>query len=303
MPIQQSDWDDELSILSAENVNFALETAGLGSRFAAVMIDLLLQGLAITLLLIAGSYFVIYFLPDVSTWSRWVLSVSIGVGLFVFFLLTYGYYFFFEWLWDGQTPGKRWLGLRALQTSGMPLTAWAAMTRNLFRIVDFLPIFYGIGGVVAWLNPHNRRIGDLIAGTVVTRERRAGKSAPILDIAAASAAVLASGSTPDAAVPESTAIAGTMPAPAAAAPVEPPDEAPPMDANVVALLARLNAQDYELIQEFLTRRDALAPIVRERLGQSLATRISTKLGEPMPDVVEPFLEAVDAALQRARQGN
>src|SRR5687768_1647715 len=107
MSTQQSDWDDELSILSAENVNFALETAGLGSRFAAAMIDMTLQALTLILLLIVALYFVSYFIIDFSNWSRWALSIGAAIGLLILFLILYGYYFFFEWLWDGQTPGKR----------------------------------------------------------------------------------------------------------------------------------------------------------------------------------------------------
>ena len=295
----RSDWDDELSILSAENVNFALETAGLGSRFAAAMIDMTLQALTLILLLIVALYFVSYFVIDISNWSRWTLSIGAAIGLLILFLILYGYYFFFEWLWDGQTPGKRWLGLRVLQTSGMPITAWSAMARNLFRIIDFMPVFYGVGAVVAWTNPHNRRIGDLIAGTVVARERREGKRAPVLDITAATDALLGKGSTPTPADQPGSATAESTPSPDVM-PSHIDSAEPAVDAGVVAILARLNQQDYELVQEFLTRRNSLTTTVRARLAQSLAARLSAKLGEPMPEAVEPFLEAVADALQRSR---
>lgn len=86
--------------------------------------------------------------------------------------------FFVEWLlpacfeamWNGQTPGKRALGLRVLNDDGTPLRWPGALTRNLLRAADFLPFFYGVGLVAMLVNRDFKRLGDLAAATVVVYE-------------------------------------------------------------------------------------------------------------------------------------
>ncbi|MDF2439633.1 MAG: hypothetical protein JWN98_617, partial [Abditibacteriota bacterium] len=182
-------WDENLAILSAENVNFSVETAGLGSRFAAAIIDLTIQGVVLALLSIAYAFLISY-LPPLNTWNKWVLGVASGFSGLLIFAVIWGYYLAFEWLWDGQTPGKRWLNLRVMMSNGMPLTPWAALVRNLIRIADFLPVGYGIGALLAIVNPNNRRAGDIVAGTVVAREKH-DASHHVLSIAQAADAFLA----------------------------------------------------------------------------------------------------------------
>src|SRR4028119_2221389 len=167
--MSRTDWNDELDILSSENVSFAVETAGLGSRFGAALIDMTIQGFVIMLLLLFANWMSGYVLPLIKEWSAWGRALGGAFLILIGVTITHGYYFLFEWLWDGQTPGKRWLGLRVVQTSGMPITAWESLTRNLLRTVDFLPGLYGAGALVALINPLNRRIGDMVAGTLVAR--------------------------------------------------------------------------------------------------------------------------------------
>jgi len=91
--------------------------------------------------------------------------------------------FFVEWLlpawleaaWRGQTPGKRVMGLMVLNDDGTPVRWPAALTRNLLRAADFLPVLYGLGLVAMLMNRDFKRLGDLAAGTVVVyqQERRA----------------------------------------------------------------------------------------------------------------------------------
>jgi uncharacterized RDD family membrane protein YckC len=99
--------------------------------------------------------------------SAWITAVF---GLISFALL-WGYYIFFEMLWNGQTPGKRLVGLRVLRSDGTPITLTESIIRNLVRFVDFLPLFYGLGVVVMFVNAQSRRLGDLAAGTLVVRDR------------------------------------------------------------------------------------------------------------------------------------
>lgn len=77
---------------------------------------------------------------------------------------------FFELTWNGQSPGKRWAGIRVIRRDGTPVTLIESIIRNLVRIVDFLPIGYGVGIVTMFVHPQSCRLGDLAAGTLVVRD-------------------------------------------------------------------------------------------------------------------------------------
>src|SRR5579862_4076140 len=100
------------------------------------------------------------------TRSIWWEAIVSLVG----FCINWGYYAIFEALWKGQTPGKRWAGIRVIKDSGRPINAFEAIARNLVRAVDFLPLFYGVGVITMLLNAKNRRLGDYVAGTLVVHE-------------------------------------------------------------------------------------------------------------------------------------
>jgi hypothetical protein len=90
------------------------------------------------------------------------------------FLTFSGYFAFFEWIWSGQTPGKRWLKLRVIREDGRPITFWEASVRNLLRSFDMMPApFYSIGLISVFSTTRDQRVGDMVAGTVVVREREA----------------------------------------------------------------------------------------------------------------------------------
>ena len=165
--------DDYLSIATPENVAFGYDIAGIGSRFLAAVVDMLILLALIllvelTLSLIAASFFRDQLLND-SPVLAWMAAIF---GL-IAFALFWGYYIFFEMLWNGQSPGKRWVGLRVIRTDGTPITLTESIVRNLVRLVDFLPAYYGVGVVTMFVNGQSRRLGDLAAGTLVVRDRAA----------------------------------------------------------------------------------------------------------------------------------
>ena len=82
-----------------------------------------------------------------------------------------GYFILFEGLRRGQTPGKRVAGIRVVMDTGHPVTFGAAAARNLLRVADFLPPPYLIGLLLVAFHPRGKRLGDLVAGTVVARDR------------------------------------------------------------------------------------------------------------------------------------
>ncbi|MGI8607873.1 MAG: RDD family protein [Candidatus Dormibacteria bacterium] len=148
---------DGLFIATPERISFSYQLAGLGSRFLAQLLDLLILAVAVAVLGFGS------------------LAMGGTTGLLVIvlgsFILVNGYFLFFEGLWSGQTPGKRVARLRVVGGSGQPITFEQALTRNLVRNLDFLPIGYGVGLIALFAHGHGKRLGDLAADTVVVRER------------------------------------------------------------------------------------------------------------------------------------
>src|SRR5437763_5095606 len=168
--------EETLIIETPERVQLEFALASIGNRFLAVAIDHFIQYLAI--------FFIAWFFLSVAGVNlsgsdklfadapKWVIAVMI----LTLFLVFAGYFIIFEWLWNGQTPGKRWLKLRVIRDDGRPITLWEAIARNLLRIFDAAPGFllpvYSIGLVVIFLSNRDQRVGDIFAGTVVVRERQ-----------------------------------------------------------------------------------------------------------------------------------
>lgn len=157
--------DSSLLIDTPENLALEAEVAGYGSRFMAAFID---YTIIITVVgLLSVLFFRAYFASDVELQGTW----SIAVYGFVVFLLILFYHLIFEFFWNGQTPGKRRVGLRVVMNNGLPVTTSAAVTRNLVRLFDFLPGFYGAGLMSMFFSKHVQRLGDFAAGTIVVKER------------------------------------------------------------------------------------------------------------------------------------
>ena len=95
------------------------------------------------------------------------------------FALSWGYFIFFELVWNGQTPGKRVVGIRVLTSRGEPVTLVHSLVRNLVRLVDALPSAYMIGSIAILVTRRSQRLGDLAAGTIVVRERHAELPRPL----------------------------------------------------------------------------------------------------------------------------
>lgn len=153
-----------LTVDTPENIDFNYEIAGLGSRFLAAAIDTLVVSviqaiLILTMLIIAGFDF-----------AEAALGMIIAGITLVAFGVLWGYYILFELVWRGQSPGKRALKIRVVRTDGSAITLTESIIRNLIRIVDFLPAFYGLGVVTMFVNENARRLGDLAARTLVVYE-------------------------------------------------------------------------------------------------------------------------------------
>ena len=134
-----------------EGIELQLHVAGPVSRAAAFMVDFLIRGL-------------IYVL---CSWAFSVLG-DLGMGLILIsiFLIEWFYPVLFE-VMRGATPGKSMFNLMVCQDNGTPVTWQSSIIRNLLRTADFLPAFYAAGLLSMFMNRDFKRLGDLVAGTVV----------------------------------------------------------------------------------------------------------------------------------------
>jgi uncharacterized RDD family membrane protein YckC len=167
--------EETLIIETPERVQLAFALASIGNRFLAALIDHSIQ--LLILLFISAVASVILEGYGVDSWramseaapelAKWAYAILIIASFIVFS----SYFVFFEWIWNGQTPGKRWLKLRVIREDGRPITLWEALARNLIRLFDMFPGLYSIGLITVFLSNRDQRLGDLFAGTVVIRER------------------------------------------------------------------------------------------------------------------------------------
>ncbi|HUF27251.1 MAG TPA: stage II sporulation protein M, partial [Gemmatimonadaceae bacterium] len=233
--------DQRVEVETPEQVVITYTVAGIGSRAAAAIIDtLILAGITlVTVLLISRAAAVARGLTGLAAGGAWLFALYI---LFQF-ALVWGYYVLFEALRDGQTPGKRYLGLRVVQDGGYSISLSASVVRNLLRIVDLQPAFtYGVGIVSAAFSSSGKRLGDMVAGTFVVQERVTHVVVP--------AATPAGAGTPGAA-PVVTAV--------------------------------LSDEEYALLERFLARRQSLDRLRRAQFGEQLAERFRAHLEPGAPE--------------------
>jgi uncharacterized membrane protein SpoIIM required for sporulation/uncharacterized RDD family membrane protein YckC len=167
-------FDLMLQVETPEQIAFSYSVAGIGSRAAAALLDMLIFGgvlTVITLALFFISISVVGRKHGTATEAAWFFAIYLLIQFAVF----WGYYVFFEGLWDGQTPGKRLMRLRVVRDGGYSVTFGASAVRNLVRFVDMLPLppLYLVGLVSAAFSPARKRLGDIAAGTFVVKETRA----------------------------------------------------------------------------------------------------------------------------------
>jgi uncharacterized RDD family membrane protein YckC len=271
---------DQLNIETPEQVELRFPIAGIGSRFLALMTDSLLQGAAV-LALILGFVLIVSAAPKAlsgtasssATAGKWIVA---GIVLF-YFMLYWGYYSLFEAFWNGQTPGKRLLKIRVIKDSGRQITLFEALARNLLRVVDMLPSFYLIGVITMLCNREQKRLGDLVARTIVVHERR--EEQPLMSH---NSRTFTSELYPQ---PMETAreLEGVL-----------------LPADGVA---RLDAGDLNVIDTFFSRALDLDLDKRAEVAGRIADRMSAKMQVPLPVDVAPerVLESI-AHTMRAQSG-
>lgn len=150
-----------LTVRTPEGVSFSFPLAGPVTRFLALSIDLVcIAGAMVVLNMTLGAFALIT--PDLA-------GAILMIGYFV---ISIGYAIAFEWLWRGQTVGKRVMRIRVMDIQGLRLRLSQIIVRNLLRFIDSIPMLYLVGGTTCALNRHAQRLGDMAANTVVVRMPR-----------------------------------------------------------------------------------------------------------------------------------
>ena len=240
--------NERLSIETPEQVKINYNIAGIGSRFYAALIDIAVM----TPIAFIGAYVTIRAIFDLDErLGNWLAAIA-GVATFAFL---WGYYMIFEITTNGQSPGKRALGLRVIKIHGYPINFSDSAIRNLVRIVDFLPFFYGAGLLAMLLNKNWQRLGDLAAGTLVVKENTKVSPNPMR--------------TPT--IQKSTFVYADW-----------------------IQLEQLTDAELVSIREYLSRRGTLPRLRRLQLVRAIGTPIARKMGGSNPIDYEVFLEELYA---------
>ena len=203
--------------------------AGVASRVLAGLIDLVICLVALVVFAVA----MVTMAPTVAgavvsrTSAAWALSILILAQ----FAILWGYYVLLEGLRDGQTLGKKWLGLRVVKDGGYSVSLGASAVRNLLRLVDYQPgLFSAVGIVSIAATRSGKRLGDIVAGTIVVRER----ALPARSVAKADA-------------------------------VPPRTGGQPTGSNL------LTDAEFEVLARFMARRTSIVAAERTRIAGQLAT--------------------------------
>lgn len=248
----------ETGIVTPEAVRLEFEGANLGSRTLAALIDRFIQTAAFITLLLFGVFLTDR--PELAL-PEWVGVVAV---LLLVFALTWGYPVAFETLWRGRTPGKAALGLRVVTTEGAPVRFRHAAIRAILALVDFYVSAGAVAVLSVLLSKRQQRLGDLVAGTLVLRERTAAGAVRPVQFT----------------VPRGAEAYATT--------VDP---------------SGLTGDDYGALRAFLLRASTLGTDARAGLGTDLATRLAAKVGHTPPPGVSPELFLVVlAARYQERSG-
>ena len=255
---------DRVVIETPEHVEFSYELAGLGSRFLALTVDILLLAVAQVILLLLVAY------ASSALNVVWpALGEVAGIPLMPIIIVSISglsslaYFTLFEDLWNGQTPGKRMAGLRVIKAGGGPIGLVESLTRNILRIADFLPVLYLLGGAFVFFTHSCQRVGDLAAGTIVVKERL-------------------------------WEYPGQNREPSIG----------PAEAAAQACVGSLSREQIETVRRFLERRDELTSQTRAELAARIAASLREQFAGAIPELEEAperLLEiAYQAHLERQR---
>ena len=229
-------------VRTPESIAFHYELAGLGSRFLAILVDLVIQSVLMVGLIIGFVYAsagINRFLGSMHIKAAQIDSFITASVILAVFVVYFGYFIAFEALWNGQTPGKRVIGIRVVRDGGYPIGFSESVIRNLIRVLEAALFFYALSAVSAVVSAQNKRLGDLAAGTIVVRDRAFEVTDPKRWLEG---------------------------------------DSDPQPAMGIGGTAALTPEEVELVDRYIARRAQLQPDVARSLAQRVATALRPKLG-------------------------
>ena len=247
---------NQINLQTPESVELEFTLAGIGNRSFALIIDYIIFSLTILLVWILGGFLAFQLVGFENRLAQWLWAIQ----LMTTFAIYAGYFVVLETLWQGQTPGKKWTNIRVIRDNGKPERLPQAILRALLRPVDDW-LFIGVFLII--FTPQEKRLGDLVAGTLVIQEETS-KSAKV-DLSAEA---------------EELAI----------------------QLLVEAELANLLPEDFATIRDFLQRRENIMLQYQHQLSRKLAQQVKEIiLLEDIPEGYSnsQFLEATYLAYQQS----
>ncbi len=252
---------NQVNLQTPESVELEFTLAGIGNRSFALIIDYLIFGSTILLVWILSAFLIFQLVPNlinngvINALAQWIWAIQ-SLTTFAIYV---GYFVVLETLWQGQTPGKKWTKIRVIRDNGQPERLPQAILRALLRPIDDL-LFIGVFFII--FSQQEKRIGDLVAGTIVVQEQ-AAKSAKIS--------------------------------------ISPEAENLAVQLRIEAEMSNLLPEDFATIRDFLQRRKNIILEYQHQLSRKLAEQVKEIiLLEDVPEGYSnsQFLEAIYLAYQQ-----
>lgn len=160
---------NQINLQTPESVELEFTLAGIGNRSFALIIDYIIFGLTILLVWSLSAFLAFQLVPNLigngfsDRLAQWIWAIQ-SMATFAIYV---GYFVVLETLWQGQTPGKKWTKIRVIRDNGKPERLTQAILRALLRPVDDM-LFIGVFFII--FTPQEKRLGDMVAGTIVVQE-------------------------------------------------------------------------------------------------------------------------------------
>ena len=247
---------NQINLQTPESVELEFTLAGIGNRSFALIIDYIIFSLTILLVWILGGFLAFQLVGFENRLAQWLWAIQ----LMTTFAIYAGYFVVLETLWQGQTPGKKWTKIRVIRDNGKPERLPQAILRALLRPVDDW-LFIGVFLII--FTPQEKRLGDLVAGTLVIQEETSKSAKVDLSTEAEELAI---------------------------------------QLLVEAEIANLLPEDFATIRDFLQRRENIMLQYQHQLSRKLAQQVKEIiLLEDIPEGYSnsQFLEATYLAYQQS----